>query len=60
MESPAHDRTSHPERTLTAAELIADGVVHAVGIVVAIAAGSALLAAAASRTGPGEYAAAIF
>ena len=60
MESPAHDRTSHLERTLTAAELIADGVVHAVGIVVAIAAGSALLAAAASRTEPGEYAAAIF
>ena len=40
--------------------LIADGVVHAVGIVLAIAAGSALLALAAFRTGPGEYVAAAF
>ncbi|MBZ9709102.1 hemolysin III family protein [Mesorhizobium sp. ESP7-2] len=42
------------------AEMIADGVVHAVGIVLAIAAGSALLALAASRVGPGEYIAAAF
>ena len=41
-------------------ELIADGIVHAVGIVLAIAAGAALLALAAPRTGPGEYLAAIF
>lgn len=42
------------------AELIADGVVHAVGIVLAIAAGFALLSLAVFRTGPGEYAAAVF
>lgn len=42
------------------AELIADGIVHAVGIVLAIAAGSALLAISAFHTGPGEYAAAVF
>lgn len=42
------------------AELIADGVVHAVGIVLAVAAGSALLALALFHTGPGEYVAAIF
>ncbi|MBZ9675572.1 PAQR family membrane homeostasis protein TrhA [Mesorhizobium sp. ES1-1] len=42
------------------AEMIADGIVHAVGIVLAIAAGSALLALAAYRVGPGEYVAAAF
>lgn len=42
------------------AEMIADGIVHAVGIVLAIAAGSALLALAAFRVGPGEYIAAAF
>lgn len=42
------------------AEMIADGVVHAVGIVLAIAAGATLLALAAFRTGPGEYIAAAF
>ncbi|RWC29225.1 hemolysin III family protein [Mesorhizobium sp.] len=42
------------------AETIADGIVHAVGIVLAIAAGSALLALAAFRVGPGEYIAAAF
>jgi hemolysin III len=41
-------------------ELIADGIVHAVGIVLAIAAGSAMLILAASRAGPGEYIAATF
>jgi hemolysin III len=42
------------------AEMIADGIVHAIGIVLAIAAGSALLALAAPRTGSGEYIAAAF
>lgn len=42
------------------AELIADGIVHAVGIVLAIAAGSALLSLAVFHTGPGEYVAAVF
>jgi hemolysin III len=42
------------------AEMIADGIVHAVGIVLAIAAGSALLALAAFHVGPGEYVAAAF
>ncbi|MFI0842665.1 hemolysin III family protein [Mesorhizobium sp. IMUNJ 23232] len=37
------------------AELIADGVVHAVGLVLAISAGSILLAFAAFHTGPWEY-----
>jgi hemolysin III len=42
------------------AEMIADGIVHAVGIVLAIAAGSTLLALAAFRVGPAEYVAAAF
>ncbi len=42
------------------AEMIADGIVHAVGIVLAIAAGSAMLVLAASRAAPGEYIAAVF
>ncbi|TIV02273.1 MAG: hemolysin III family protein, partial [Mesorhizobium sp.] len=42
------------------AEMIADGIVHAVGIVLAIAAGSALLALASFHAGPGEYIAAAF
>jgi hemolysin III len=42
------------------AEMIADGVVHAVGIVLAIAAGSALLSLSAFHAGPGEYIATIF
>ncbi len=42
------------------AELIADGIVHAVGIVLAIAAGSAMLVLAAAHAGPGEYIAAVF
>jgi hemolysin III len=42
------------------AELVADGIVHAIGIVISLAAGSALLALSASRVSPGEYAAAIF
>lgn len=42
------------------AELIADGIVHAVGILLAIAAGSALLGLAAYRTETGEYVATVF
>jgi hemolysin III len=42
------------------AELIADGIVHAVGIVLAIAAGSALLAISPFHTAPAEYAAVVF
>jgi hemolysin III len=42
------------------AERIADGVVHAVGIVLAAVAGSLLLAYAASLSRPGEYLAAVF
>ena len=42
------------------AEMIADGVVHAVGIVLAIAAGAALLSLSAAHTGTGEYVATIF
>ncbi|HEY4193342.1 MAG TPA: hemolysin III family protein [Mesorhizobium sp.] len=42
------------------AEKIADGVVHAVGIVLAAIAGAMLLAYAASRSYPGEYIAAVF
>lgn len=42
------------------AELIADGAVHAVGIVLAIAAGAALLAMALPHAAPGEYVAAAF
>ena len=42
------------------AELIADGIVHAVGIVLAVAAGSVLLSLSVFHAGPGEYVAAIF
>ena len=42
------------------AELIADGIVHAVGIVLAISAGSILLAFSIFHTGPWEYVAAVF
>jgi hemolysin III len=42
------------------AELIADGVIHAVGIVLAISAGSILLALSVFHTGPWEYVAAVF
>jgi hemolysin III len=42
------------------AELVADGIVHVVGIVLAIAAGSTLLAVSAFHTAPGEYVAAVF
>lgn len=45
---------------LSRAELIADGVVHVVGIVLAIAAGSALLSVAAFHAAFGEYIAAVF
>lgn len=41
------------------AEMIADGIIHIVGLIFAISAGSVLLALAFFRTGPGEYAAAI-
>jgi hypothetical protein len=61
---------AHPDTTLeipfvgrwhySRAEMIADGIVHAVGIVLAIAAGSAFLALAAFHSGPGEYIAAVF
>ncbi|MGN6468655.1 MAG: PAQR family membrane homeostasis protein TrhA [Rhizobiaceae bacterium] len=44
----------------TRGELIADGIVHAVGIVLAISAGSVLLALAASHVGPWEYVGAVF
>ena len=47
-------------RDLTRAELIADGAVHAVGIVLAIAAGAALLTFAFDHAGWAEYAALIF
>ncbi|MBD0414145.1 PAQR family membrane homeostasis protein TrhA [Oryzicola mucosus] len=46
--------------TYSRAELIADGIVHAVGIVLAIAAGATLLSLAIPHTGPGEYVAAAF
>lgn len=45
---------------LSKAELVADGIVHALGILLATAAGSVLLALAFFHTGPWEYVAAIF
>jgi hemolysin III len=42
------------------AELIADGIVHAVGILLAVSAGSILLAFSIFHTGPWEYVAAVF
>ena len=57
---PHHDIPFIGRWHYSRAEMIADGIVHAVGIVLAIAAGSALLALAAFRVGPGEYIAAAF
>jgi len=45
---------------ISRAELVADGIVHAVGIVLAIAAGSALLALSAMRAPLAEYVAVVF
>ena len=47
-------------RRITRAELLADGIVHAIGIVVAITAGAVLLWLAAGRTAAAEYIATIF
>lgn len=44
----------HRQRPFTLAELIADGVVHVIGLIVAIAAGSVLLALAFYKTAPSE------
>jgi len=43
----------------TREEMVADGVIHLIGLIFAISAGSILLALAFFRTAPGEYAAAI-
>jgi hemolysin III len=53
----------HPfslSRAYSRAELIADGIVHGVGIFIAIAAGSVLLAVSAYFAAPAEYAATVF
>jgi hemolysin III len=55
IEIPFSGRFHHSK-----AELIADGVVHAVGIVVAISAGSILLAFSVFHAGLWEYVAAVF
>lgn len=47
-------------RRVTRAELLADGIVHAIGIVLAITAGAVLLWLAAGRTAVAEYVATIF
>ena len=47
-------------RRITRAELLADGIVHAIGIVLAITAGAVLLWLAAGRTALAEYVATIF
>lgn len=65
MQNPASESTTLPvpfigRFSYSRAELIADGIVHAVGILLAIAFGSALLAYASYRTGTGEFVAAIF
>src|SRR5262245_2142753 len=44
---------------LSRAELIADGIVHGVGIMLAVAGGSALLVMSTFHAQPGEYAAAV-
>lgn len=50
----------HGRYELTRYERVADGAVHAVGIVLAIVAGAVLLTLALPRTAPAEYAAAVF
>ncbi len=47
-------------RRITRAELLADGIVHAIGIVAAITAGAVLLWLAAGRTAAAEYVATVF
>jgi hemolysin III len=44
----------HPGRKFTVAELVADGIVHGVGIVAALAVGSVVLAIALVKTAPTE------
>lgn len=51
---------AHPERMPARSELIADGVVHAIGIAAALAAGATLLAMAAFEISAAEYAALAF
>jgi hemolysin III len=53
--SSAHSWWYRKDRSLSLAELVADGIVHAVGIVAAIAAGSVLLAFALFKTAPAEF-----
>jgi hemolysin III len=60
MNGPHRISSWHSRFELSKAELIADGIVHAVGILITISAGSVLLALAFFRTGPWEYVAAIF
>jgi hemolysin III len=56
-----HDHLRHRRPAPTKAELVADGIVHAVGIVLTLAAGSTLIALLAwYNNGPWEYVAAIF
>lgn len=55
IDIPFHGRFAYSK-----GELIADGIVHAIGLVFAISAGSILLAFAAFRTGPWEYVATLF
>jgi len=64
MKEPSHlpaDKSPFCEPChISRAELWADGIVHAVGIVLALAAGSALLALSVMRAAPAEYVAVVF
>jgi hemolysin III len=53
--SPARSWWYRQDRSFSLAELVADGIVHGVGIVAAIAAGSVLLAFALFKTAPAEF-----
>src|ERR1700709_1259117 len=55
---PASRNFWKPGRTFSRAELVADGIVHGVGIVCAIVAGSVLLALTVFKATPEEMAAA--
>jgi len=50
--TPPRSWWNRENRPYTQAELLADGIVHVVGLLVAVAAGSALLALAAFKTAP--------
>ncbi|MCC7271055.1 MAG: hemolysin III family protein [Alphaproteobacteria bacterium] len=53
-DSPAHRQWWQPRRAFSLAEIVADGIVHGVGIAFALALGTVLIVFSAIGTAPGE------